>query len=82
MKRWKILDKIGEGAHGVVYKAKCTETGTIVAIKKIIIRQQQSHYASSNFPAVDVLPLTLLREYQALFELQHVNVSCSYILCI
>ena len=32
---YEKLEQIGEGTYGKVYKAKCKETGTIVALKKI-----------------------------------------------
>lgn len=35
MDKYIKLEKIGEGTYGVVYKAKHTETGKIVALKKI-----------------------------------------------
>ena len=34
MNKYEILDVVGEGAYGVVYKAKHKQTGMIVAIKK------------------------------------------------
>ena len=37
--RYKILQKIGEGVHGVVFKAiDTTEDNKIVAIKKVSLR--------------------------------------------
>ena len=35
MDKYTILLRIGEGAHGVVYKAKHIESGEIVALKKV-----------------------------------------------
>ncbi|KAH8021521.1 hypothetical protein HPB51_015917 [Rhipicephalus microplus] len=35
MKNYILMEKIGEGTYGVVYKAKCKATNKIVAIKKI-----------------------------------------------
>jgi len=33
---YKSLEKLGKGAFGTVFKAKCEETGEIVAIKKVL----------------------------------------------
>jgi len=35
MDKYIILLRIGEGAHGVVYKAKHIESGEVVALKKV-----------------------------------------------
>ncbi|KAL1414791.1 hypothetical protein MTO96_007254 [Rhipicephalus appendiculatus] len=44
MENYKALGWIGEGAHGVVLKARCSLTGRVVAVKKIphrgAVRQQ------------------------------------------
>ena len=37
MDQYTILGRIGEGAHGVVFKAKHIESGEIVALKKVQI---------------------------------------------
>ncbi|KAJ3017310.1 Cyclin-dependent kinase 20 [Thoreauomyces humboldtii] len=63
MDRYKILGKIGEGAHGVVLKAKSVETGEIVALKKVPLRRLE-----------DGIPNTILREIKALQEIDHQNV--------
>lgn len=44
-----ILEKVGEGTFGEVYKAKQKKTGKMVALKKILSRAEQEgvHDASS-----------------------------------
>jgi serine/threonine protein kinase len=34
MQKYEVLDMIGSGAYGTVYRARNTETGAVVAIKK------------------------------------------------
>ncbi|KAL3183146.1 hypothetical protein MRX96_006916 [Rhipicephalus microplus] len=38
MNNYVIIEKIGEGAYGAMYKAKCKATNKIVAIKKIQVQ--------------------------------------------
>jgi len=61
--RYTILEKIGEGTYGTVYKATCKRTGEPVAIKKIKILYED-----------DGVPATALREIALLKELNHENV--------
>ncbi|KAJ3228403.1 Cyclin-dependent kinase 20 [Clydaea vesicula] len=61
--RYKILGKIGEGAHGVVLKAKFIENGEIFALKKVPLRKLE-----------DGLPNTIVREIKALQQIDHQNV--------
>jgi len=61
--RFSMLEKIGEGTYGTVYKAMCLSTGERVAIKKIKILYEE-----------DGVPSTALREISLLKELNHVNV--------
>ncbi|KAJ3393550.1 Cyclin-dependent kinase 20 [Entophlyctis sp. JEL0112] len=63
MERYKIINKIGEGAHGVVLRAKCIETGITVALKKVPLRRIE-----------DGIPSTILREIKALQTIVHQNV--------
>ncbi|KAF8569972.1 hypothetical protein P879_02569 [Paragonimus westermani] len=55
MEHYRILGRIGEGAHGIVMKAKHIETDELVALKKIPLRK-----------LVDGIPNTALREIKTL----------------
>ncbi|KAG5458912.1 MAG: kinase-like domain-containing protein [Olpidium bornovanus] len=67
-RRYKVLGRIGEGAHGVVLKAKVIETGEMVALKKVPLRRLE-----------DGIPNTILREIKALQEIDHQN-SAGFVL--
>ncbi|XP_036912130.1 cyclin-dependent kinase 20 isoform X2 [Sturnira hondurensis] len=58
MDQYCILGRIGEGAHGIVFKAKHVETGEIVALKKVALRRLE-----------DGIPNQALREIKALQEI-------------
>ncbi|XP_037680735.1 cyclin-dependent kinase 20-like [Choloepus didactylus] len=67
MDQYCILGRIGEGAHGIVFKAKHVETGEIVALKKVALRRLE-----------DGIPNQALREIKALQEMednQYVSVN-------
>ncbi|CAI8052516.1 Cyclin-dependent kinase 20 [Geodia barretti] len=57
MEQYHILERIGEGAHGVVLKAKHLQTGEVVALKKIPLKKLD-----------DGIPNSVLREMKALQE--------------
>nr|XP_021139101.1 cyclin-dependent kinase 20-like [Columba livia] len=59
MDQYIILGRIGEGAHGVVFKAKDRETGELVALKKVPLRRPE-----------EGLPPQTLREIKALRHIQ------------
>nr|KAJ3419818.1 Cyclin-dependent kinase 20 [Polyrhizophydium stewartii] len=63
MDRYRSIEKIGEGAHGVVLKATFIETGETVALKKVPLRKLESG-----------IPNTIVREIKALQEIDHENV--------
>lgn len=60
---YDLLEKIGEGTYGTVYKAVCRQTGERVAIKKIRILYED-----------DGVPSTALREISLLKDLNNINV--------
>ena len=59
MEQYEILGRIGEGAHGVVFKAKHIESGEDVALKKVSLKKLE-----------DGIPHTALREIKALQEIE------------
>ncbi|KAM9206428.1 cyclin-dependent kinase 20 isoform 7-T7 [Dugong dugon] len=59
MDQYCILGRIGEGAHGIVFKAKHVETGEVVALKKVALRRLE-----------DGIPNQALREIKALQEIE------------
>ncbi|KNH06445.1 cell division protein kinase [Perkinsela sp. CCAP 1560/4] len=56
------IARIGEGAYGVVYKARDRETNEIVALKRIRLKNDE-----------EGVPCTAIREIGALMELRHPN---------
>jgi len=61
--RYEKIDKLGEGTYGVVYKAKDTQTGQTVALKKIRLEAED-----------EGVPSTAIREISVLKELRHANI--------
>lgn len=63
---FRKLNRIDEGTYGVVYRARCTETNEIVALKQLKPRSTQSQDGG--------FPLTSLREISILMQLKHPNI--------
>ena len=63
MDKYQKLEKIGEGMYGVVYKARDTTTGELVALKKIRLEAED-----------EGIPSTAIREISLLKELKHPNI--------
>ncbi|KAL5014199.1 hypothetical protein ScPMuIL_008469 [Solemya velum] len=60
MEHYTYLGRIGEGAHGIVQKAKHVESGEVVAMKKVPLLRKLE----------DGVPHTALREIKALEEIE------------
>lgn len=85
---YHILGKVGEGAHGVVLKAKLITSGKIVALKKVPLNltSQRNLYSAAQdtrmfgggggFEAG--CPTNVLREVKALQILDHPNVRSHF----
>jgi serine/threonine-protein kinase BUR1 len=60
---YHVDEKLGEGTFGEVYKARSKKTGSVVALKKILMHNEK-----------DGFPITALREIKLLKMLSHINV--------
>lgn len=60
---YSVIGRIGEGAHGLVFKAQHLPTGRHVALKKILIKNLE-----------DGIPVNVMREIKALQLLR-----CKYV---
>jgi cyclin-dependent kinase 2 len=63
LQRYRKIEKVGEGTYGVVYKAEDTETGALIALKKIRLEHED-----------EGIPSTSIREISLLKELNHPNI--------
>ena len=64
MEKYKILGNIGEGAHGIVYKAKNRQTGCLCALKKVALRKiEQQGFPVKVFREIKVLQHIILIKF-------------------
>ena len=57
------MNRIGEGTYGIVYRARDTKTGEIVALKKMRMEREK-----------DGIPVSALREITILLDCNHENI--------
>jgi hypothetical protein len=84
MDRYKKLEKIGSGTYGVVYKAKCKDTGVLLrSLQWEWYICNKALYHAGDFVALkkirlegddEGVPSTAIREVSTLLELRHTNV--------
>jgi len=67
LNQYTKIDRIGEGAYGVVHKARDRETGNLVALKCIRLENDE-----------EGVPCTAIREISLLKELRHPNLVRLY----
>jgi len=60
---FQYLNKIEEGSYGIVFKAQNTQTGEIVAIKKVKLEKEKEGF-----------PITSLREINSMISFDHPNI--------
>ena len=64
LENYDVLEKIGEGTYGSVSKARCRSTGKIVALKKVMLKNEREGF-----------PITAIREIKILKKLQGRNIE-------
>ena len=81
MDKYEMIGKVGEGTFGEVFKAKHIETGRIVALKKIRIRNLEQGIPKNLLrwfcESRLVVQQSLRREMQSLEKIQHPNVGAA-----
>jgi tetratricopeptide (TPR) repeat protein len=70
--RYQLLDKIGQGGMGTVYKAKDKLTGDLIALKQVAAPPSDLQFASMGSESDGVLALAL--EFRTLAGLRHPNI--------
>jgi eukaryotic-like serine/threonine-protein kinase len=71
--RYRLLDEIGRGGMGVVFRAYDRLTGQIVALKRLTLDTMEGSFAGSTL-VYDDLRALLTREFVALARLRHPNI--------
>jgi serine/threonine-protein kinase len=66
--RYKIVEKIGQGGMGIVYKAEDLKLGRIVALKRLLTKEEENRLGIERF----------LKEAQAIARLNHRNIVMVY----
>ena len=61
--KYKIIEQVGEGTYGQVYKASDDKLNTLVALKKIRLENEKEGF-----------PITAVREIKILRQLDHPNI--------
>jgi eukaryotic-like serine/threonine-protein kinase len=70
--RYDIIDRIGAGGMGVVYRAYDRLTGQNVALKRVTVPSERSIFTSTG--AYDDFRLALAQEFRMLASLRHPNI--------
>lgn len=65
--QYELLEKVGNGAFGEVFRAKHVLSGRVVAIKRLRVND-------SGGQRLEVLPAAQFQEIEALRQLEHPNV--------
>lgn len=70
--RYKLLDKVGEGGMGAVYRATDRLTRQIIALKRVTVRKELLQFTSMG--EHDDFRTALAQEFKVLASLRHPNI--------
>lgn len=70
--RYQILDELGAGGMGVVFRAQDRLTGHTVALKRVTVAGERLQFASRH--AADDARLALAKEFEVLASLRHPHI--------
>lgn len=83
MDQYEKMEKIGEGTYGKVYKAKCLQTGRIVALKKTRLEMEEEGVPSTTLREISLLKmLSESNHIVKLMSVEHMeenNKPCLYL---
>src|SRR5947209_2938415 len=71
--RYQIINQLGAGGMGVVYRALDRLSGQIVALKQVTVQSNQLEFASRPEDSQD-MHLALAHEFKTLASLRHPNI--------
>ena len=76
MDDYVVLGRVGEGAHGIVMKARHRHTGEVVALKKVALKQHQQQQPQRMEEGGEggLITEPTIREIKALQELNSIHV--------
>src|SRR5436190_23960810 len=72
-KRYRILEKVGQGGMGAVYRALDRLTGQTVALKRVTAPTEQLVF-TTNIDSESDMRLALAQEFKTLASLRHPNI--------
>lgn len=72
--RYRLLDPLGAGGMGTVYRAHDRLTGHTVALKRVNVAPEQLHFASRSHATGEALLLALAQEFKTLASLRHPHI--------
>jgi predicted Ser/Thr protein kinase/tetratricopeptide (TPR) repeat protein len=72
--RYQVLDLIGEGGMGRVYRATDRLRGEIVALKQLTVHEKDLRFATLSFSKPDALRFAIAQEFRTLASLRHPHI--------